>query len=351
MTPDRDPDTGPIPIVGRRPAPPPPPLPPRAATELRTAPLPVPEPATAEPSGREPGTTQSEPPTSTTESIGPELVPTPAKKPGRAGRDMVAAIGVGLGLGAVILVSLLVYRPAFLLVLGAAVLTGVVELTRALQAGNARAPLVPLLVGTVAMVVLAWTRGASGLVVAFLLTVLAVLLWRLGDGPDGYLRDASAGVLVALYVPLLAGFAVLLLVPDDGAARVLAFIATVVGNDVGGFAAGVLFGKHPMAPSVSPKKSWEGMAGSIVACVLIATPVVTLALGGPWWGGVLFGVALAVSATVGDLGESLIKRDLGIKDMGQLLPGHGGIMDRLDSLLPSAAVAYLLLSLVAPASA
>jgi phosphatidate cytidylyltransferase len=351
MTPDRDPDTGPIPIAGRRPAPPPPPLPPRAATELRTAPLPVPEPATAEPSGREPGTTQTEPPTSTTESIGPELVPTPGKKPGRAGRDMVAAIGVGLGLGAVILVSLLVYRPAFLLVLGAAILTGVVELTRALQAGNARAPLVPLLVGTVAMVVLAWTRGASGLVVAFLLTVLAVLLWRLGDGPDGYLRDASAGVLVALYVPLLAGFAVLLLVPDDGAARVLAFIATVVGNDVGGFAAGVLFGKHPMAPSVSPKKSWEGMAGSIVACVLIATPVVTLALGGPWWGGVLFGVALAVSATVGDLGESLIKRDLGIKDMGQLLPGHGGIMDRLDSLLPSAAVAYLLLSVVAPASA
>ena len=346
MTPD--PDTGPIPLVGRRPAPPPPPLPPRAVTELRTAPLPVPEPATAGPSGREPGTTQTEPPTSTTESVGPDLVPTPARKPGRAGRDMVAAIGVGLGLGAVILVSLLVYRPAFLLVLGAAILTGVVELTRALQAGSVRAPLVPLLVGTVAMIALAWTRGASGLVVAFLLTVLAVLLWRLGDGPDGYLRDASAGVLVALYVPLLAGFAVLLLVPDDGAARVLAFIATVVGNDVGGFAAGVLFGKHPMAPSVSPKKSWEGMAGSIVGCVAVATPIVTLALGGPWWGGVLLGAALAVTATAGDLGESLIKRDVGIKDMGTLLPGHGGIMDRLDSLLPSAVAAYLLLSWVAP---
>jgi phosphatidate cytidylyltransferase len=345
MTPDRDPDTGPIPIVGRRPIPPPPP---RAATELRTAPLPGQEAATAEPTRREPGAPPVQVPTSTTESVGPDLVAAPTKKPGRAGRDMVAAIGVGLGLGAVILVSLLVYRPAFLLVLGAAVLTGVVELARALRAGNARAPLVPLLVGTVAMVALAWTRGANGLVVAFLLTVLAVLLWRLGDGPDDYLRDASAGVLVALYVPLLAGFAVLLLVPDDGAARVLAFIATVVGNDVGGFTAGVLFGKHPMAPSVSPKKSWEGMAGSVVACVLIATPIVTLVLGGPWWGGVLFGVALAVSATAGDLGESLIKRDLGIKDMGHLLPGHGGIMDRLDSLLPSAAVAYLLLALVAP---
>ena len=348
MTPDPDPDTGPIPLVGRRPA-----LPrqarPRTRTELRTAPLPVQEPAPAEPSPREPGTSQLEVPTSTTESVGPDLVQGPTKKPGRAGRDMVAAIGVGAGLGAVILLSLLVYRPAFLLVLLVAILVGVVELTRALQAGGVRAPLVPVLAGTVAMLALAWTRGASGLVVAFLLTVLAVLLWRLGDGPDGYLRDASAGVLVALYVPLLAGFCVLLLVPDDGAARVLAFIATVVGNDVGGFAAGVLFGKHPMAPSVSPKKSWEGMAGSVLACMLVATPIVTLALGGPWWGGVLFGVALAVSATAGDLGESLIKRDLGIKDMGNLLPGHGGIMDRLDSLLPSAAVAYLLLSVVAPA--
>ena len=356
-----DPETGPIPIGGRRPAPPPP-FPPRPVTELRTAPLPVQEPGTAELSGLRPTpgaaeadapvpTVEAEVPTSTTESVGPDLVhPEPAKKAGRAGRDMVAAVAVGVGLAAAILVSLLVYPPAFLLVLGIAILTGVVELTRALQAGGARAPLVPVLAGTVAMIALAWTRGPSGLVVAFLLTVLAVLLWRLADGPEGYLRDASAGVLVALYVPLLAGFCVLLLrEPDDGAARVLAFIATVVGNDVGGFAAGVLFGKHPMAPSVSPKKSWEGMAGSVLACVLVATPIVTLALGGPWWGGVLFGVALAVSATAGDLGESLIKRDLGIKDMGQLLPGHGGIMDRLDSLLPSAAVAYLLLSVVAPA--
>ena len=346
MTPD--PDTGPIPAAGRRPAPPPQALP-RTWTDLRTAPLPVQQPATPEPSPREPRTAQVEVPTSTTESVGPDLVHPPAKKSGRAGRDMVAAVGVGAGLGAVILVSLMVYRPAFLLVLLVAILVGVVELTRALRAGDVHAPLVPVLVGAVAMLGLAWTRGASGLVVAFLLTVLAVLLWRLGDGPEGYLRDASAGVLVALYVPLLAGFCVLLLVPDDGAARVLAFIATVVGNDVGGFAAGVLFGKHPMAPSVSPKKSWEGMAGSVLACVLVATPIVTLALGGPWWGGVLFGVALAVSATAGDLGESLIKRDLGIKDMGNLLPGHGGIMDRLDSLLPSAAVAYLLLSVVAPA--
>jgi phosphatidate cytidylyltransferase len=272
----------------------------------------------------------------------------PATSPGRAGRNLGAAIGVGLGLGAVILASLFIWRPAFLGVLVAAVLLGVIELTRALEAGRFRAPLVPLLVGSLAMEALAWSRGPTGLVVGFLFTVLAVVLWRLAGGPVRYLRDASAGALVALYVPLLAGFAVLLLVPDDGVARVLVFIAAVVCSDVGGYAAGVLFGRHPMAPSISPKKSWEGMGGSIAACVLLGVLVFAFTFHVPWWHGAIYGVAMAASATIGDLGESLIKRDLGIKDMGHLLPGHGGIMDRLDSLLPSAAVAYLLLTLLAP---
>ena len=187
-----------------------------------------------------------------------------------------------------------------------------------------------------------------GLVTGFLVTVLAVLLWRLGDGPAGYLHDAATGVLVALYVPLLAGFAVLLVVPDDGVARVLTFIATVAASDIGGYAAGVLFGRHPMAPSISPKKSWEGMGGSVAACVVVASAILVFALDAPWWSGLVFGAAIAVTATVGDLGESLIKRDLGIKDMGHLLPGHGGIMDRLDSLLPTAPVAWLLLAAFVP---
>jgi phosphatidate cytidylyltransferase len=285
------------------------------------------------------------------EVTGEPPLDTPSGAPkvtGRAGRDMASAIGVGVGLGAVVLAALLIWRPAFLLVLTVAVLVSIVELTGALRKGGHQPPRPPVLLGAVGMVGLAWTRGPSGLIVAFLLTVFAVLLWRLGDGPLGYLRDASAGVLVALYVPLLAGFAVLLLVPDDGVARVLAFIATVVCSDVGGFAAGVLFGRHPMAPTVSPKKSWEGLAGSITACVVIGILLVTLTFHGPWWGGALFGVAIALTATLGDLGESLIKRDLGIKDMGDLLPGHGGLMDRMDSLLPSAAVAWLILSAVAP---
>jgi phosphatidate cytidylyltransferase len=289
------------------------------------------------------------PPAATGETALPTTEQPPAeKKPGRAGRDLGAAIGVGLGLGAVILLSLVLWRPAFLAVVVAAVLVAVVELTRALEAGGFRAPVLPLLVGSLAMAALAWTRGAGGLVVGFLFTVLAVVLWRLAGGPRRYLRDVAAGSLVAVYVPLLAGFAVLLLAPDDGVARVLVFIGTVVCSDVGGYAAGVLFGKHPMAPSISPKKSWEGLGGSVAACVLLGVLVLTFTFDAPWWTGVIWGVALAASATIGDLGESLIKRDLGIKDMGKLLPGHGGIMDRLDSLLPSAAIAYLLLSVFAP---
>ncbi|MGY1749789.1 phosphatidate cytidylyltransferase [Modestobacter sp. SYSU DS0511] len=276
----------------------------------------------------------------------PKETPTGAS---RAGRDLGSAIGVALGLGAVVIATLLVWRPAFLLVITVAVLVSVVELGRALQAGGHRPPLPPVLVGAVAMMALAWTRGPSGLVVGFLLTVFAVVLWRLGDGPVGYLRDASAAVLVALYVPLLAGFAVLLLVPDDGVARVLAFIVTVVCSDTGGYVAGVLFGKRPLAESISPKKSWEGLAGSVIACVVVGVLLFTLTFHGPWWGGVVFGIAIALTATLGDLGESLIKRDLAIKDMGTLLPGHGGLMDRMDSLLPSAAVAWLVLSLFVPA--
>ncbi|MGY1719366.1 phosphatidate cytidylyltransferase [Blastococcus sp. SYSU DS0552] len=328
----RDGDTGPVPIAASRPLPP---LPPRQ-------PVPVPDDSeVAEP---------DDVPTSTALPLPEEVaqLPTTEQPVSRAGRNLRAAIGVGVSLVALVLLSLLLWRPAFLGVLVAAILVAVVEITRALGKGGFSAPLVPLLVGAFAMEALAWTRGPTGLLAGFFLTALAVLLWRLAGGPVGYRRDAAAGVLVALYVPLLAGFAVLLLVPVDGALRVIAFIATVVASDVGGYAAGVMLGKHPMAPSISPKKSWEGMAGSVLTCMLVATPILVLGLGAPWWGGLVFGAAIAVSATVGDLAESLIKRDLGIKDMGDLLPGHGGIMDRLDSLLPSAAVAYVLLTVLAP---
>jgi phosphatidate cytidylyltransferase len=266
----------------------------------------------------------------------------------RAGRDLPAAIGVGVGLGALIIVCLFAYRPSFAVLVGLAATYGTYEVGRAFATAGIRLALVPVLLGGIGVLVAAWVRGPDGLVYAVLVTACAVLLWRLADGAEGYLRDVSASVLVLIYVPTLAAFAVLLVHPHDGAARIIAFVATVVCSDTGGYATGVLFGKHPLAPIVSKAKTWEGFAGSVLFCSVSGVLFLTLTFHQPWWHGLLFGLAVVVTATVGDLGESLIKRDIGVKDMGRLLPGHGGVMDRLDSLLPCAAVAYLLLSAFAP---
>ena len=268
----------------------------------------------------------------------------PATAPGRAGRNLPAAIAVGLSLGAAILGS--VYSPArwtFIVIVLAAILLGTSEVVRALRTLGAQPPLVPLLVGAAAMVVVGYRNGPEDLFLAFVLTVLGVLVWRLADPIEGVLRDVTAAVFTAAYVPFLAGFAALMTAPPDGPRRITAFIATVVCSDVGGYAAGVLFGKHPMAPTVSPKKSWEGFAGSLLACAVAGGIFFVTLFDVPWWQGVIYGLCVVLSATLGDLGESMIKRDIGIKDMGHLLPGHGGIMDRLDSLLPTAPIAWLLL--------
>ncbi|MCU1675042.1 MAG: phosphatidate cytidylyltransferase [Frankiales bacterium] len=275
-----------------------------------------------------------------------DLLPEAPPKTSRAGRNLPVAIAIGLGLGLLITVPLFSpYRWAFIVVVAAAMCVGTYEVVKALRTLGAQPPLAPLLVGGVAMVVLAYREGSEALFVALVLTVLSCLVWRLADPAEGYLRDVAASTFSAAYVPFLISFAALLTVPPDGPRRVTAFIATVVCSDVGGYAAGVLFGKHPMAPSVSPKKSWEGFAGSVLACALAGGIFfVTLFDASPVLG-VLFGLAVVGTATLGDLGESMVKRDIGIKDMGTLLPGHGGLMDRLDSLLPTAPVAFLLLSL------
>ena len=272
---------------------------------------------------------------------------TPPRKP-RAGRDLPAAIGVGVGLAVLIVGTLAIYRPSFVVLLSIAVAIGVYEMVTAIGHAGPRPPLVPLLAGVLVMEAAAWFQGPDGLVGALLLTVLGLTVWRLGDGAGHYLRDVAAGNFVALYIPFLAGFATLMAHADDGAARIVLFILTVVCSDTGGYAVGVLFGKHPMAPTVSPKKSWEGFAGSLLAGGTAGVLMMVFCFHQQWWQGALFGVAIVATATLGDLGESMIKRDLGIKDMGKLLPGHGGIMDRLDSLLPCAPVAYLLLAAFLP---
>ncbi|WP_055496998.1 phosphatidate cytidylyltransferase [Streptomyces albus] len=273
--------------------------------------------------------------------------PAPAAGEGkkRAGRDLRAAIGVGLVLGVVVLASLFLYKPVFLGVIVVAVAVGLWELTSRLKERKGiRAPLVPLALGGAAMTIAGYLRGAEGAWIAMALTALAVLVWRMAQPPSDYLRDVTAGLFAAFYVPFLATFVALMLAADDGPRRVLTFLILTVVSDTGAYAVGWRFGKRKLAPRISPGKTREGLIGA-VAFAMAAGALCTQFLidGGSWWQGLLLGLAVALSATLGDLGESMIKRDLGIKDMGTMLPGHGGIMDRLDSLLPTAPVVWLLL--------
>jgi phosphatidate cytidylyltransferase len=273
------------------------------------------------------------------------------RRPPRAGRNLGSAIAVGLALGAIILVPLLTVRQSFVAVLAAATAVATWELRDALRRGaGIEVPLPVLLVGGQAMVWLSWPFGLPAVALSFAATALGCLVWRMRAGAAHYLRDISAALFTAVYVPLFCSFAAMLTVAPDGLGRVLTFMLCVVASDVGGYAIGVLVGRHPMAPSISPKKSWEGFAGSVIAGMVTGVLTVTLLLDGPWWAGVLTGALLVSSATLGDLVESLVKRDLGIKDMGRLLPGHGGLMDRLDSMLPTAVVAYFVLGLLIPAA-
>ncbi|MFE9095511.1 phosphatidate cytidylyltransferase [Streptomyces sp. NPDC007264] len=275
----------------------------------------------------------------------PEPAPAPQKK--SAGRDLGAAIGVGVGLGVVIVASLFIVKAVFVGVIAVAVVVGLWELTKRLEERkDVKAPLVPLVVGGAAMVVAGYVRGAEGAWAAMALTALAVLVWRMTEPPDGYLRDVTAGVFAAFYVPFLATFVALMLTAQDGPQRVLTFLLLTVVSDTGAYAVGWRFGTHKLAPRISPGKTREGLIGAVAfAMVAGALCMEYLIDGGSWWQGLVLGLAVAASATLGDLGESMIKRDLGIKDMGTLLPGHGGIMDRLDSLLPTAPVVWLLMVL------
>jgi phosphatidate cytidylyltransferase len=290
----------------------------------------------------------------------PPAAPPPAAPPGsggpgdtvgggrkRAGRDLRAAIGVGVGLGAVIVLTLFVVKAAFVGVVVLGVVVGLWELTsRLAERKEIRVPLIPLAAGGAAMVVAGYLRGAEGAWIAMALTALAVLVWRMAADPDGYLRDVTAGLFALFYVPFLATFVVMLLAAHDGPWRVFTFLLLTVVSDTGAYAVGWRFGRTKLAPRISPGKTREGLAGAIsFAMVAGALAVHFLIDDGTWWQGAILGLAVAASATLGDLGESMIKRDLGIKDMGTLLPGHGGIMDRLDSLLPTAPVVWMLLGL------
>ncbi|MDN4172865.1 phosphatidate cytidylyltransferase [Nocardioides sp. SOB77] len=282
----------------------------------------------------------------------------PAKDHGRAGRDLRAAVTSAVVLLGAIAASLFFWKTAFMVIVAVAVVVAIWELRRGFSAKGIDLPEQPLMVGGVVMVVVAYFYGAPALVTATAVSALATMLWLLRRGIDGYVQNATASVFTLVYVPFLGSFVALLLAEggtglggdgggaglgDPGVQGIIAFILVTIASDIGGYVAGVLFGKHPLAPVISPKKSWEGFAGSLVFTVAAGWALVTYLLDGDWWVGIALGVIAVVMATLGDLCESVIKRDLGIKDMSQVVPGHGGLMDRLDSLLATVAPIWLLL--------
>jgi phosphatidate cytidylyltransferase len=294
-------------------------------------------PLEAPPAGPRP----AEPPPA--EALPPELPPTEVLKSSRAGRNLRAAIAVGLLLGGLALVTLFTIKVIFLIYVAAVVALGLWELTRVLEVRGIRLPLVPVAAGGAVMLGLAYYSGERPLVAALAVTAIAVLAWRMAGGSAGYLRDVTAGMFTLVYLPLMASFVGLMLAAPDGSRRVLAWLVLTVCSDIGGYLVGSLLGRHPMAAVISPHKTWEGFAGSALACVVAGVLLLLLLLHGAWWQGVVLGVVAVGAATLGDLSESMIKRDLQIKDMGTVLPGHGGVLDRIDSLLITAPVVWLLL--------
>ncbi|GAA0202528.1 phosphatidate cytidylyltransferase [Corynebacterium riegelii] len=289
-----------------------------------------------------------------------------APKPkNKAGRNLGAAITTGVILGAVVIAAVLVGPMAWYPLVAVAVAFAMWEvLTRLREAGYQQPRTLLIILGQIML----WSSAfyaSGGLVAAFAISVLFLMFWRLffhtsgpstdatgrlsrSANPENYLRDTSVGIFVLTWIPLFGSFAAMISLIDEGGIPgsrfIIAFMLCVVASDVGGYAAGVMFGTHPMAPAVSPNKSWEGFAGSMVFGMITGLLVVHFLIHGPWWLGLVMGAALVVCATMGDLVESQFKRELGIKDMSNLLPGHGGLMDRLDGMLPAACATYALLN-------
>lgn len=271
-----------------------------------------------------------------------------------AGRNLKQAVGVGVFLGALVIGALFTpfaWYPLVAVALGLATY----EVWRRLYEAGYVLSLLILVLGSQVMIWLSWPFGTTGALAGFVTSVLLLMISRLfhhgrTSPPHNYVRDTAVGIFILTWIPLFGSFAAMLSRMHrgdiDGWAFIITFMVCVVASDVGGYAVGVFIGSHPMAPAVSPKKSWEGFCGSIFFSTLAGVCSVVFLLDSPFWLGILLGVGLAVCATLGDLVESQFKRDLGIKDMSAMLPGHGGLMDRLDGMLPAAMVTWVVLNMI-----
>lgn len=281
----------------------------------------------------------------------------PPPRTSRAGRDLPAAIGVGLALFAYIVVTLTWWPPGFIVLLVVLTCVGAYEVHLALKRVGMTSAILPVVLGNVAIIggsyaaavlqpvtQIPWHVVLLGTIGG---TMLLALIWRMFGGPENYARDSAASLFIIGYIPVLASFVGLVLAQQHGVAKAVVGFVCIVATDVGGYAAGATLGRHPMAPTISPKKTWEGMAGSVLLTTALSVWLCMWVLHQAWWFGVVLALVIVVTGTAGDLIESLIKRDVGIKDMSSLLPGHGGVMDRIDSMLVAAPAAWLVVTLMA----
>ena len=264
----------------------------------------------------------------------------------KAGRKLGPSIIVSLSLIALIWFALAYHREVFAVVVAVAVLLGIREIVRAFRVRGIYISVVSLAAGAVALTYATWNGGAAGLAIATAIAIPLLLIQLLTKGPEGFVQSATATTFSLLYLPFLGGFLILLAKPSTGLERVMTFVVLVGCNDTFGYIVGVLLGKHPLVPLISPKKSWEGLIGSLVFAVIGGAFAFKYIMDMHWWIGAIVGLMIVFTATCGDLIESAMKRDLHLKDMGTLLPGHGGVLDRLDSVLISAPALWLALELV-----
>ena len=264
----------------------------------------------------------------------------------KAGRKLLPSIGVGLSLIGLVWFALSYQREIFAIVVAIAVVLGVREIVRAFSARGITVSFNGLALATIGLSYSAWNGGVAGLAVATAIAFPLLLIRALIQGPEGFVAKATGTTFALLYLPFLAGFLILLARPSTGFQRVMTFVVLVGCNDTFGYIVGVLFGKHPLVPTISPKKTWEGLAGSTLFTVIGGSLAFNYIMDMHWWIGIIVGLMIVFTATCGDLIESAMKRDLSLKDMGSLLPGHGGMLDRLDSVVLSAPAMWLALELV-----
>lgn len=273
----------------------------------------------------------------------------------RTGRNLLFAVIFGLLLGVAMVASLVLIKELFMVVAAFLIAFTAFELATAMRSAGRDVPRIPTVAACIAVVPISYYFGPEGQWFAALGAIVFVSLWRVAELvlpsrrlPGARLiDDLGAGAFIQVYVALLGSFAVVLTALPDGQFWTLAFLVLVVACDIGAYASGLSFGKHPMAPTISPNKTWEGFAGAVVSALVGGVLLSLFLLDQPWWFGVIFGGVIVFTATLGDLAESLLKRDLGVKDISSWLPGHGGFLDRLDSILPSAVAAYVLFLLFA----